>query len=69
MKVGAKIKERPAETGGLVGTSLVGALLAFGVDPKIAALVGMVAGAVPAVVTYLVTHGGVSGVLGKLWHG
>ena len=42
---------------------------AFHTDADLTATVGMIAGGVPAVVTALVAHGGISGWLGDPWHG
>ena len=70
LKVGAKIKERPSESVGLAGGGLgaaVSELLHLSASQT--RLILILVGALPAVVTYLVTHGGIRGTLGKLWHG
>lgn len=60
---------RPAETtGGLVGlATAITALLGGSVE--LVAVIGTVAGLVPAVVTYLVLHGGLLGVWRTVWRG
>lgn len=63
------VKNRPAETtGGIAGLATAIAAIA-GASTELVAIVGTAAGLLPAVVTFLVNHGGISGVLGSLWHG
>lgn len=60
---------RPAETtGGLAGLATAVAAL-LGASVETVAIVGTVAGLLPAAVTLLVAHGGVRGVLRGLWAG
>jgi hypothetical protein len=60
-------KARPAETAGAVaGTG--GILAALTAHNSLALAVACV-GYIPAAVTFLVTHGGVRGVLSSLWKG
>jgi hypothetical protein len=64
------VRRRPAESAGLLGVIATAvARYAFHTDADLTATVGMIAGGVPAVVTALVAHGGISGWLGDLWHG
>jgi len=61
--------KRPAEI--TTGAGAVALLLALvlGLDTETVAIVGVVLGFVPAAVTLLVNHGGVRGVIVKLWTG
>lgn len=62
-------KTRPAETtGGIFGAATLIAA-ALGASIEVVAAVGAAAGLLPAVVTYLVTHGGIRGVLRSIWRG
>lgn len=62
-------RTRPAETaGGLVGVATAIVALAGG-SLELVAVVGTAAGLVPSVVTFLVDHGGIRGVLRSLWAG
>ncbi|WP_210492278.1 hypothetical protein [Patulibacter sp. SYSU D01012] len=60
---------RPAETSGVGGG--VATILAYvlGASPEVIAALGVIAGALPAVVTWLVAHGGIRGTLRALWRG
>lgn len=49
------VQRRPAETGGTIGATVSLLLLAFGVDPTIAAAIAVAAGYAPAVITWIVT--------------
>lgn len=61
------MKSRPAETAGAIaGTGAIGAAIVAG--NWLAVGVGAI-GYVPAVVTFLVTHGGIRGVLKTIWGG
>ena len=63
------MKSRPAETtGGLAGVACALAAL-LGADETTIAVVGTLAGLLPAAVTLLVAYGGVRGVLRALWRG
>lgn len=61
---------RPAEVAGGVGSVglIVGRLLGVE-DPDVLVALGAALGLVPAAVTVLVTHGGIRGVLLRLWRG
>jgi hypothetical protein len=61
--------KRPAESAGAAGGGLVAVLIAVGIPQGIAAGAVLAAGAVPAIVTWLVSHGGVRGALRALWDG
>ena len=61
---------RPAEKAGAVGSlALIVARLAGVQDPDALAAIGVAAGALPSVVTFLVDNGGLAGVVGLLLHG
>jgi hypothetical protein len=63
-----KAKARPAES--VAGISGIGGLIAAIVsDNELAAVLSAVVGFLPAVVTYLVAHGGIRGLLRSLWSG
>lgn len=66
----APLVSRPAETAGAGGALATLGAYAFGVtDPQTIAAVGTVAALLPAVVTFLVSNGGVRGVARRLWKG
>jgi hypothetical protein len=60
---------RPAETAGAAAGGLVAVLIAVGIPQGAAVAAVWAVAAVPAVVTWLVDHGGVSGSLRALWGG
>lgn len=65
----ALVRTRPAETtGGLAAIATAIAALA-GASTTLVAVIGTAAGALPIAVTYLVNHGGISGVVRALWRG
>lgn len=62
--------KRPAESAGVAGA--IAALIAriTGVsDPDTITYIAVGVGIVPALVTFVVVHGGLRGVLGLVWHG
>lgn len=63
------VRRRPAETAGLSLAPLPVVAEAFGASSGVVALVGFLAGATPAAVTYLRRNGGIRGVLLKLYRG
>jgi Na+(H+)/acetate symporter ActP len=63
-----RAKARPAESVAGVG-GLGGLIAALVADNQLAAILSAVVGFLPAVVTYLVAHGGIRGVLRTLWGG
>lgn len=60
---------RPAETAGVGGSIVTALALAFKLPVEVVAAAGIVAGAVPSLVTYLVANGGVRGVCRRVWSG
>lgn len=60
---------RPAEAAGGVGAAATAIALAFDASTAVVGAVGIVAGLVPAVVTWLVANGGVRGAVRRLWRG
>lgn len=61
---------RPAETAGAAGAIgvLVGRIAGVN-DPTVLAYIGAAVGLIPGVVTFVVSNGGVRGLLGKVWRG
>lgn len=63
------MRSRPAETTGTLGAIATGIIALAGGSVELVAVVGIAAGALPAAVTFLVTHGGIRGVARALWRG
>lgn len=61
--------KRPAEAVGSLAAAATAAAALLGADATVVAVVGTSAGVLPAVVTYLVSHGGARGVMRALWRG
>lgn len=61
--------KRPAETTTAGGAVALLAALVLGLPAETAAAVGVALGFVPAVVTFIVNHGGIRGLARKLWQG
>lgn len=57
----SKARTRPAETTGGLAAVATALAAVFGADATVIAVVGTLAGTLPAVVTWLVTHGGLAG--------
>lgn len=62
-------KTRPAETTGGIGATATIIVAALGASKTAIAVIGAVAGALPAAVTFLVAHGGIAGLWRSLIHG
>lgn len=63
------MRSRPAETVGTLGAIATGVAALAGGSVELVAVVGVVAGALPAAVTFLVSNGGIRGVARALWRG
>ena len=60
---------RPAETAGGLAASVTALALAVGASAQIVGVLGILAGALPSVVTFWVAHGGCQGVYERLRYG
>ena len=65
----SRVRKRPAEYGGGLAAVVVAVAYAAGLSADTIAALGVAAGLVPAVVTYVVDHGGIKGTLALLWSG
>lgn len=63
------MKSRPAETAGGAGSGVVALAVAVGASRPVVAVVGVLAGLVPALVTLLVNTGGIRGAITLIWKG
>lgn len=61
--------KRPAEKAGAGGVGVLATAAALGAGRTVVLVLGLVAGALPACVTYLLVHGGIRGVVRSLWRG
>lgn len=63
MTVKQRVQARPAETGGGLGAAATFTAYALGFSVETVAAVGVIAGLIPAAVSFVVDNGGVRGVL------
>lgn len=63
------IRTRPAETTGVTAGLATAVAALAGASTTTVAIVGTIAGLLPAAVTLLVSNGGIRGVMRALWRG
>lgn len=69
MTVKQRVQLRPAETGGGLGAAATFVAYAAGCSVETVAAVGVIAGLVPSVVSFVVDNGGVRGVVNLVLNG
>lgn len=69
MTVRQRIASKPAENLGTLASTAVFAAYALGYSTETVTVIGVVAANVPRVVTWVVDHGGIRGVVATFWRG